>query len=271
MGQGQIGNISCSFEIVEAIEKRMESLARKIHAPIIAFKDFDQSYDNLFNPLLKKRFLKIDSLPTTIMALNFKNFDEYFKQLSANSRSSLKRKFKKAQSANIECSVHDSLDDKALNEAYGLYMEVVNAHDLGFETIPIDFFKNIVRNMPKQSKFFLWKVNGQLASFMFCLVSQDLFLNYFLGFNYKLANEHHLFFNNFRDSLNWAIERGIKKYEMGTTGYDPKRRLGFEFVPLYLYVKMRPRLMRPVLKLLNVLLKFENFDPELKRWKKSQK
>ena len=271
MGQGQIGNVPCSFDVVESIERAMEMLARKIHAPIIAFKDFDHSYEKLFDPLTKKGFLKIDSLPTTVMPLNFKDFDQYFKTLSTNSRSSLKRKFKKAESANIEYSVHESLDDKTLDEAYQLYLEVVNTHDLGFEVIPKDFFKNIALNMPQQARFFLWKVDNQLAAFMFGLASPDLFLNYFLGFNYAIANKHHLYFIKFRDTLNWCLERGIKNYEMGTTGYDPKRRLGFDFVPLYLYVKMRPRPLRPLLKVLRSLLKFENFDPELKRWKKSQK
>ncbi len=271
MGQGQIGNIPCSFDVTEAIVRRMEMLARKIHAPIIAFKDFDQSYDKILGPLTKKGFLKIESLPTTKMSLTFKDFDEYFKKLSANTRSSLRRKFKKAEPADIECSVADAPDENTLNEAYRLYLQVVNTHDIGFEVLPVDFFKIIARNMPNQAKFFLSKVNGKLAAFMFCLVSQELFLNYFLGFDYEIAREYHLYFINFRDTLNWCIEHGIRNYEMGTTGYDAKRRLGFDFVPLHLYVKMRPRPLRPVLKILSTLLKFENFDPELKRWKRSRK
>jgi hypothetical protein len=65
--------------------------------------------------------------------------------------------------------------------------------------------------------------------------------------------------------MNWCIKHKIKVYEMGVTGYEPKRRLGFEFIPLYIYAKLRNRWMRPVFKAACRLLKFENFDPALKR------
>jgi hypothetical protein len=53
-------------------------------------------------------------------------------------------------------------------------------------------------------------------------------------------------------------------HEMGLAGYEPKRRLGFDFVPLYLYVKHRNRLIRPLFKTFCQFLRFENFDPDLK-------
>ena len=55
---------------------------------------------------------------------------------------------------------------------------------------------------------------------------------------------------------------------MGITGYEPKRRLGFDFVPLYLYVKLRNRVFRPAFNLICQFLKFENFDESLKKAKK---
>ena len=67
--------------------------------------------------------------------------------------------------------------------------------------------------------------------------------------------------------MTWAIKNGIKKYEMGITGYEPKRRLGFDFIPLYLYVKLRNRMLRPVFNLICQFLKFENFDADLRQAK----
>ena len=57
---------------------------------------------------------------------------------------------------------------------------------------------------------------------------------------------------------------------MGITGYEPKRRLGFEFVPLYIYVKLRNRALRPVFNFICSFLKFENFDPSLQKAKERQ-
>jgi predicted N-acyltransferase len=125
--------------------------------------------------------------------------------------------------------------------------------------------------MPQETKFFLFRMNGKLVAFVFCLVSEGILLDYYLGFDYTPAHEYHLYFVKFKEVMNWCVAHGIKTYEMGTTGYEPKRRLNFNFVPVYLYVKIRYTIFRPVLKCLCALLKFENFDPELKRWKRSLK
>ncbi|MBF0571407.1 MAG: GNAT family N-acetyltransferase [Candidatus Omnitrophica bacterium] len=271
MGQGQMGILRGYSGVLKAIEERMEALARKIHVPIIAFKDFDQSYDDLFNPLLKNDFLKIDSLPMTRLALDFSNFEEYLKSLSGPTRYDFRRKIKKASSIKIESSMETHLDDDTLNEVYDLYLQAVETHDMGFEIVPKDFFRLISKNMPQETKFFLWKINGKLVAFVFCLVSEDILLDYYLGFDYTPAHEYHLYFIKFKEILNWCLANNIKTYEMGATGYEPKRRLGFDFVPVYLYVKIRYKILRFCLKCLCALLKFENFDPEIRRWKKSQK
>jgi predicted N-acyltransferase len=270
MGQGQMGT-GFSSAVMEIIEHRMDALARRVRAPIIAFKDFDESYDKLLDPLVKNGYLKIDSLPMTRLDLDFSDFEEYLKTLSSATRYDFRRKLKKASSVKVDSSLVTALDEKTLDEVYELYLQAVEIHDMGFEIVPKEFFRLISKNMPKETKFFLFRINGKLTAFVFCLVSDGLLLDYYLGFDYTPAHEYHLYFVKFKEVLNWCLAHGIKTYEMGTTGYEPKRRLGFEFVPVYLYVKIRYKILRPGLKCLCALLKFENFDPELKRWKRSLK
>ncbi len=272
MDNGHIGlKKNREAEILEALEQRMEAMARKLRAPFMAFKDFDQGYDRLFEGLLRNHYLKMDYLPSTRMKLDFTNFEGYLKKLSGASRYDFRRKLKKAGTIKIASSIVDALDEETLEEAYGLYLQMVKTHDMGFEIVPKEFFRAIARHMPQETKFFLWRINGRLAAFVFCLVSKDLLMDYYIGLDGPLAREYHLYFVKFKDVVEWCLSRGIKTYEMGTTGYEPKRRLKFEFVPSYLYVKARHRWLHPVLKLLHALLKFENTDPELRRWKKSLK
>ena len=122
--------------------------------------------------------------------------------------------------------------------------------------------------MPHNAKFFLYRINGRLVAFLLCLASKDIIIDYYVGLDYSVAHKYHLYFIKFRDTLNYCIKHRIKRYEMGTTGYEPKRRLGFDFVPLYLYVKLRNRMLRPVFNLICQFLKFDNFDPALKEGKK---
>jgi predicted N-acyltransferase len=244
-------------------------VARKKRAPIVAFKDFSHAYTALLDPLQKSGFSKFESLPTTELNVWFKDFEEYLMTLSSANRYDLRRKFRKVDRAiKIDFEVAETLDDKLMGEVYKLYLDIVNKHDMGFELLPVEFFKNLSRNMPHQAKYFLWRIDGKLTAFLLCLVSGDMLIDYYVGLDYSIAYKYHLYFVKFRDVLNWCIKHKIKRYEMGITGYEPKRRLGFDFIPLYLYVKLRNRMMRPVFNLICQFLKFENFDTSLKEAKR---
>jgi predicted N-acyltransferase len=142
---------------------------------------------------------------------------------------------------------------------------------MGFEMLPMSFFRNVPKHMPDRTKYFLWRLDGKLVAFLFCLVSDELLIDYYVGLDYGIAHKYHLYFLKFRDVLNWCIKHKIKRYEMGITGYEPKRRLGFEFIPLYLYVKLRNRALRPIFNTVCQFLKFENFDQSLKEARKKFK
>jgi len=268
IGEGRIGTDGQNNAVMEAILRKMEQVAKKHKAAVIAFKDFSGIYTSLLDPLKKRGFKKFDSLPTTMLDVRFKNFEEYLHTLSAASRYDLRRKFRKVDGrVNIALEIVETPDEAVLKDVYKLYLDIVEKHDMGFELLPIAFFRNISKNMAGNVKYFLWRIDGALAAFLLCLVSKDTLIDYYVGLDYSVAHTYHLYFLKFRDILNWCIENGIKKYEMGITGYEPKRRLGFEFIPLYLYVKLRNRALRPVFNFICQFLKFEHFDESLKKAK----
>ena len=266
MGQGHIGMAAREEEIVEVLLHKMEEMAKQEKASVIAFKDFSYGYNDVLKPLLAKKFFKVDSLPYAEMDLDFDSFDKYLMKLSSASRYDLRRKFKKADaSADIKMEIIDSLDDKTLKEVYGLYLQMVNKHEVGFEVVPIEFFRNVSKHMPHQAKFFLWRVDGKLVTFLLALIADDLMVDYYLGLDYAVAHELHLYFVKHRDVMKWCIDNNIKRYEMGFSGYEPKKRLGFDFTPLHIYARHRNRVINPLFRTMCQFLKFENFDPDLKK------
>ena len=271
IGEGRIGIAGDADKIMKAIVRKMEQLGRKKRASVIAFKDFGRYYTPLLDSFRRRGFAKFESLPMTELAVRFPDFDEYLKTLSQKSRYDLRRKFKKVDGhIKIDHEVITQPDEKTYQEIYRLYREVVDKHEMGFEVLPIDFFKDLPKNMPDNVKYFLWRINDKLVAFSLCLVSDDLLIGYYIGLDYSVAYDHHLYFVKFRDILNWCIRHNIKKYELGYTGYEVKRRLRFDLIPVYLYVKLRNRLLRPVFNLICQFLKFENFDPDLKRMRQER-
>ena len=268
LGLGRIGFTGDKDKIMHVLLRRMEQIANKEKCAIVAFKDFGHSYAGMLDPLQKEGFVKLDSLPTTEMRVWFRDFEEYLNTLSGASRYDLRRKFKRVDGhVKFDMRLTGALNEHELREVYKLYLDIVDRHDMGFELLPMAFFKNLSKNMPKETKYFLWHIDGKLAAFLLCLVSEDRLIDYYVGMDYSIAHKYHLYFIKFRDVMNWCIKHKIETYEMGITGYEPKRRLGFEFIPLNIYAKLRNRWMRPVFKAACRLLKFENFDPALKKAK----
>lgn len=265
MGQGRIGISAEPKKVIEAIYKGMEGVAQKEKIGIIAFKDFDLSYKDILGKYLDGGFFKINSFPSTDMDISFLSFDEYLKTLSNASRGGLKRKFKKIEGqVKIDLEITNKPREDTLNEIYALYLQTYEKQEVGLEKLSIDFFRNISKNMPDETKFFLWKINNKLAAFAFCLTSGEHFIDYYLGFDYSIAYRYGLYFVRFRDLMNWCIKNKIKKYEMGQTGYEPKRRLGFKFIPLDIYVKHRNKVINPIFKVLSNIMQPANFQAPLK-------
>lgn len=268
IGPGRFGINGDKDRVIHVIERRMEQIAKRQRCAIVAFKDFERTAVPLLDVLQNQGYTKLDSLPTTELNVLFKDFEDYLKTLSPASRYDLRRKFRKVDGhVKFEMKVVDALDEHELHEVYRLYLDIVDKHDMGFELLPMAFFRNLSKNMPGETKYFLWYLEGKLVAFLLSLVSDERFIDYYVGLDYSIAHKYHLYFVKFRDVLSWCIERKIKMYEMGITGYEPKRRLGFEFVPLYLYAKLRNRWMRPIFGVVCQFLKFENFDPALKKGK----
>lgn len=274
INQGRIGFAeNCDKEkVMRAIERRVEQTAKKLKASAIGFKDFGNSYLSILDPLQKRGYARFDSLPNTELDVRYRDFEEYLMTLSGASRYDLRRKFRKVDGdKRLRMEMTSSPDEKTMEELYKLYRRTEEAHEMGFEVLTPDFFFNLMKHLPEETKFFIWRLDEKIAGFVVCLVSGERLIDYYVGLDYSVAYDLHLFFLKFREILKWCIENGIKTYEMGISGYEPKRRLGFGLVPLYLYVKHRNPFMRPVFQAFCKLLRFENFDPSLKKMRRDEK
>lgn len=265
MTRGMIGISRYKEEILKMIVECMENLAKENKAAALVFKDFSAAYDELLQGLLNKEFNRIESMPSTIMNIGFGSFDEYLKTLSSSSREGFKRKLKKiAQGPKFDLEVIDRVSLELSYQLHELYLQNFRIAQVEFEKLPLDFFFNISRNAPDRSKFFLWKLNGKLVAFAYCLVFEGYLLDYYLGFDYAFSHKYNLYFVRFWDLLNWCMNNKIKVYEMGQNSYEVKRRLGFDLMPLYAYCKPASKFFIPLFKFYN------KFDPVFENFKKQK-
>ncbi|MDD4879061.1 MAG: GNAT family N-acetyltransferase [Candidatus Omnitrophica bacterium] len=267
-GQGNIGIAADPKSVIEAICDGMDQVAEKERVKVIVFKDFSFRYRDMLDKCLDPGFFRTASLPFTEMNIRFPDFDGYLETLSYSSRSGLRRKFKKIdEEVKFDLEVKGKLEEDELNEAYALYLQTFARKEVGLEKVPVDFFRKISKNMPEETKFFLWWIDKKMVAFSYCLASGGRFLDYYLGFDYSIAYHFHLYFIRFRDQLNWCINNNIRMYEFGTTGYESKRRLGFRLVPSYNYVMHRNKFLNPVVRVFsrNLVEKLYKFFSKRKK------
>jgi hypothetical protein len=226
--------------VVEALREPLLRAARAEGAMIVVWKDFPRKSRG---PLAALRdgsrmtaHVQIPSMPATSMALDFKSFDDYLAQrLSHAMRKNLRRKFKAlAKAPPLEFSSTTDLGDDA-EEALALYMQVFQRSRLHFEQLNTRFLRQLTERMPDRIRYFLWKQEGRLVAFSICLVHGGAIYDEYLGMDYRVALDLHLYFVTFRDLMTWALSQGLKTYYSTPLNYDPKLHLDFALEPLDLY------------------------------------
>jgi predicted N-acyltransferase len=266
MGQGRFGAVRDPAAVVRAIREALESFAISRKISILGYKDFGLGECEWLDALQAEGYYKFESMPSTEMAIPFNSFDEYVKTLTRVSRDGLKRKLKKIdRSAPLAMEVRECLSAEELDQVHALYTQTLVRHgEMSFEIMTKDFFRRISENMPAEARYFLWRLDGRIVAFAFCFISAERMIDYYLGFDYDLAYDLHLYFIRFRGLMKWCIEQKIPVYEMGNTGYEAKRRLGFKFIRLFVYAKHLHKFINPFFHLLCKCLKPENFDATFK-------
>ena len=120
--------------------------------------------------------------------------------------------------------------------------------------------------MPDKARFFLWRQEGKIIAFSICLVHDDAIYDDYLGLDYRVALDLHLYFVTFCDIVGWALAQGLKNYRSSPLNYEPKRRLGCELLPLDLYVRATSGILNAIFPPVLKLLEPTRHDPILRRF-----
>lgn len=243
-------------------------LAKKEKALLIAFKDYPRKYKNF---LEQNRFSELLAYPNVKLDINFSSFEDYLKSLSYKTRYDFRRKlrvYSKLTPISLEVK-NDCFD--CIDRVYELYLNTVRKNELHFEIVKKQYFINICKNMPEETRFFLWRLDNKLIAFNLCLASGDMLIGDHIGLDYDIAFKYGLYFILFKDKIEWCLNNNIKIFDEGTFSFDPKKRLKFNFYKNYFYMRPRIKNLSIIFKVLSSFFKPEKQDPQLKFLKKFNK
>jgi Acetyltransferase (GNAT) domain len=239
-GEGDIVLEKESREVawtVDALKESLTPVARRLKAMLIVFKDFPKSYRRSLDRLRLFGYTRVPSMPATKLDLNFPDFESYLKtRVGYTTRKNLRRKFRKTEGRPIECEVVTDISPY-VDEVYPLYRQTLGRSELKFEELTKSYLCELGRRMNDRARFFLWRQEGRIIAFASTIVHKGVLRDNYIGLDYSVALEYHLYFVTWRDTIVWALKNGIHSYHSAPLNYDPKYHFRMELEPLDLYAR----------------------------------
>jgi hypothetical protein len=268
-GEGDIVLEKQSREIawtVDALKQSLIPIARRLKATLIVFKDFPKTYRPSLDRLRLFGFTRVPSMPATKMDLDFPDFEAYLKtRIGHSMRKNLRRKFRKTEGRPIECEVVTDISPE-VDEIYPLYQQTLNRSELKFEELTKSYLCELGRRMKDRARFFIWRQEGRIIAFASTIVHQGVLRDNYIGLDYSVALDYHLYFVTWRDTIVWALKNGIHTYHSAPLNYDPKYHFRMELEPLDLYARAPNGWLNTIFKRVLPYLEPTRYDPVIRKF-----
>ncbi|MEM7817072.1 MAG: GNAT family N-acetyltransferase, partial [Candidatus Aenigmatarchaeota archaeon] len=187
--------------IFDAALNKIEEFCKKEKIKIIAFYNLSKKHIALIDYLKRKKFVEMENFPNTLIEIKTNSLENYIKNLSRGTRKDIKRKIKKVSKlVKLETVLYTKIDH-IIDEIYKLYLNNKNASDLQFENLTPEFFINISKNMPQETKWFITKEKGEIVAFNLCFVKNNFCIDKFIGLDYSVAFKYNLYFMTFLNNI----------------------------------------------------------------------
>ena len=238
-GHLQSENREVRREHAEVLAANIAGLAKREKAALIVMKEFPGQYRDALSCFLKRGFSRMPSMPMTRLDISdYSSFDDYLnKAIKSKRRTEFRRKFKAAeQSSPISLEVTTEAG-ASIDQIFALYEQVFERSPLHFEKLTKEYFLEVGRRMPDKARFFIWRQDGKIVAFSLCLVQGDTLYGEYLGLDYSIALDLHLYFYVMREMISWAIANGFKSIVSTSLGYAPKLQMRHALEPLDLYIR----------------------------------
>jgi hypothetical protein len=251
---------------VDALEGSLPRVARRLRAMLIVFKDFPKFYRQSLDRLCLFGFTRVPSMPATKLDLNFPDFETYLKtRVGYTMRKNLRRKFRKSAGQPIDCEVVTDISPY-VDEVYPLYRQTLERSELKFEELTPSYLCELGRRINDRARFLIWRQEGRIIAFASTLVHNGVLRDNYIGLDYSVALEYHLYFVTWRDTIVWALKNGIRTYHSAPLNYDPKYHFRMELEPLDLYVRAPNGLLNAVFKRVLPWLEPTRYDPVIRKF-----
>lgn len=234
--------------------------------PMIVVKDITGEMDQWLRPHAHRLgFARVPTLPRSEFSVDFTSIDHYLAGLARSDRKYLKHAAKRADGVTVE-RIADPGPLQA--EFYALYCEQQQRADVDsgiFDAIAPDLFATIAHAKPETTQIFVYRVDGVLAGFAFCIFDAQSLAAKYVGFKQPFGKEKKLYFLNWMEILRFCLERGIGAIHVGQNSYPTKVMLGCKLSPNWIYYRHPGAITNLLVRRSERFVRFDTMDEDLVR------
>jgi hypothetical protein len=212
----------------------------------------------------RRGYARVATLPIATLGIPASE-EAYINGLSANMRSNMRRKLKRAKEMRVE--IRDSVDGIeeqifSLREATRRRAET--DYD-AFAEISPSYFRQVLGHLGERAKLLLYWRGDDLIGFALVLLEPGRLLEKYNGMCYPEGPDNGVFFLNWMTQVRLCIEHGIPQLHAGETTYLTKARLGCKLHRSWIYFRHGHRALNGIFALLSRWFAFDSTDPDLRR------
>ena len=248
-------------DLLSRMIKALQTFAAQRRYSLFGIKDAPGENEALWaGALLAKGFTRLPGLPTAVLDLPYRSFDDYLGSLSRATRKDMRRKIRAFETVRVE--QRWAIDDVA-EEVSRLYRATVAHSDLQFELLPENYFSVLLRALTPKASIFLYWVEEELVAFNFVIETEQRLIDKYIGLHYPVVPKYSLYFNSWLWNVRYCIERKIPVYQSGQAFYEPKLRLGCHLKPNWQYFRHHNVAINAALKIVAKFVRLDRFDPAI--------
>jgi predicted N-acyltransferase len=237
--------------VVAALDEALAAIAARERVWLVVWKEFDPAGAARLAPLLERGYRRAESPAMHELDRRFKDFADYCAALTSHYRYDVRRSERKFRASGFRVAqLHDADEIRRVYtaEVHRLYEAVVAKSSVKLEVLPIEFFHELVRQLPGLVTLTTIAAGDRIVAFNWGLMDGRVHHYLFCGLDYTVAHDADLYFNLMYHQLDDALRRNPERIEVGQTADTFKARLGCRPTPRYFFVKPRGLVAGPALR-----------------------
>jgi GNAT acetyltransferase-like protein len=218
--------------------RRSEKLNGKIDFTLI--KDIKGQQIESSSIVERFSYRRIQTDPDMVLQLenDTNSFKDYLALLNSKYRSRVRKVIKSIDAAGFECK-KINLDAQIDKRLHALYLNVEQQSKTRLATLPTGYFLELSKNLPEHFVCYGIFEGEAIVGFISMIKDRNEAIAYYVGFDYKINDQHPIYFRLLQLAIQAAIDFGCSKVLFGRSALEPKANLGAKPVDAFVWARHR--------------------------------